>query len=99
MSPTASYGFLWVPISTMGPCGSMEQFRITMMMTTVVMMSVLVTMIMLRVMMMMRKVAATVVKMTPTVGLRLALSGLTIRAGNSRAPPQAQGVLRVQPMA
>ena len=23
MTPTGSYGFLWVPISTMGPCGSM----------------------------------------------------------------------------
>ena len=88
-----SYGFLltlWVPVVPW-----QEQFRITMMMTTVVMMSVMVTMIMLWVMMMM--VAATMVKMT--AGLRLALSGLTIRAGNSRAPPQAQGVLHVQPMA
>jgi hypothetical protein len=86
-----SYGFLR---ATVVPWK--EQFRITMMMTTVVMMSVMVTMIMLWAMMM-RMVAATMVKMT--AGLRLALSGLTIRAGNSRAPPQAQGVLHVQPMA
>ena len=88
-----SYGFLlalWVPVVPW-----QEHFRITIMLTTVVMVSVLVTMIMLRVMMM-RMVAATVVKMT--AGLRLALSGLTIRAGNSREPPQAQGVLHVQPV-
>jgi len=66
-----------------------------MMMTTVVMMSVMVTMIMLWVMMMMM-VVGTMVK--TTAGLRLALSGLTIRAGNSRAPPQAQGVLHAQPI-
>jgi hypothetical protein len=66
-----------------------------MMMTTVVMMSA-ATMIMLCVMMMMM-VVGTMVK--TTAGLRLALSGLTIRAGNSRAPPQAQGVLHAQPMA
>ena len=88
-----SYGFLlWAPVVPW-----QEQFRITMMMTTVVMMSVMVTMIMLWVMMMMMMVVGTMVK--TTAGLRLALSGLTIRAGNSRAPPQAQGVLHVQPMA
>ena len=86
-----SYGFLWVPVVLW-----QEQFRITMMMTTVEMMSVMVTMIMLWVMMMMM-VVGTMVK--TTAGLRLALRGLTIRAGNSRAPPQAQGVLHVQPMA
>ncbi len=96
MTPMGSYGpllALWVCVAPW-----QEQFRITMMMTTVVMASVLATMIMLRVMMM-RQVAAMVVRMTPMAGLRLALSGLTIRAVNSRAPPQAQGVLHVQPMA
>ena len=67
-----------------------------MMMTTVMLMLMMVTMIMLWVMMMMMVVGTMV---QTTAGLRLALSGLTIRAGNSRAPPQAQGVLHVQPMA
>jgi len=90
--PMGSYGFLLVLRVPVVPW--QEQFRITMMMTTVVM-SVLVTMIMLWVMMMM--VVGTMAQ--TTAGLRLALSGLTIRAGNGRAPPQAQGVLHVQPMA
>jgi hypothetical protein len=47
--------------------------------------------------MMMMMVVGTMVKMT--VGLRLALCGLAIRAVNGRTPPQAQGVLHVQPMA